>query len=99
MLTGLVAALVLMAPSVMASDISGRWHGSAELKTPDSDPATILVHADFKHHGKALTGTIGKEDVGQWPIDKGKVEDGQVTPNSRRRKVTNRASTPCDSRW
>ena len=49
------------------------------MKTPDGDLAIILIHADFKHHGKALTGTIGKEAVGQWPIDKGKVADGQVT--------------------
>jgi hypothetical protein len=67
-----------MAPLVGAADVSGKWSGSAELKTPDGDSQTIPVHAEFKQQGKAVTGAIGKEAADQWPIAKGKIEDGKI---------------------
>jgi hypothetical protein len=73
-----VLTLLLLAPFVRAADISGNWSGSAELKPPDGDSQVIPIHAEFKQQGKSLTGTIGKQGVGQWPIDKGRIEDGKI---------------------
>jgi hypothetical protein len=67
-----------MAPLVRAADVSGKWSGSAELKTPDGDSQTIPVHAEFKQQDKAVTGAIGKEEAQHWPITKGKIEDGKI---------------------
>lgn len=73
-----VLTLLLLAPFVRAADFSGNWSGSAELKPPDGDSQVVPIHAEFKQQGKSLTGTIGKQGVGQWPIDKGRIEDGKI---------------------
>jgi hypothetical protein len=71
--------MLLTGPLASASDITGDWSGSAELKSPDGQAMVLDVHATFKQANGAVTGTIGKEEDDQYPIDNGKIEDNKIT--------------------
>jgi hypothetical protein len=43
-----------------ASDISGKWSGSAVVKTPDGETITYEIQAQFLQKGEAVSGTIGR---------------------------------------
>ena len=77
----LLAALFLtLAPvAVSATDLSGKWSGSMDLKTPDGQAVSMPVTAEFKQDGKTLTGTVGKASDEQFNVDKGTVEDKKVS--------------------
>jgi hypothetical protein len=77
-LMGAALALLLITPFVRAADVTGKWSGSAELKTPDGDAQVLPVQAEFKRQDKSLSGSIGKAGDQQWPIAKGKIEDGKI---------------------
>jgi hypothetical protein len=74
-----VLALLLTAPFARAADISGKWSGTAELKPPDGDAQVVAVKAEFKQTDRTLAGSTGKAGEEQWPIAKGKVEDGKIS--------------------
>ncbi len=78
LLTGPILTLLLIAPFARAADVSGKWNGTAELKTPDGEAVTLPVHAELKQQGRAVTGTIGKEVEQHFPIANGKIEDGKI---------------------
>jgi hypothetical protein len=73
-----VAAFVLSAGIVMA-DVSGKWRGSAEFKTPDGESMAVPTSAEFKQQDKSLSGTTGKEGEEQYPIEKGQIDGDKLT--------------------
>ena len=76
----LVSLFLLMAPlTVAAGDISGKWTGTMDLKTPDGQVQSMPVTAEFRQDGKSVTGTAGREGQEQLPIEKGTIDDKKFT--------------------
>ncbi len=62
-----------------ASDITGMWDGSMELKSPDGETLKWEIYTEFKQAGNAVTGTAGPNVLQQYDIEKGVIEANQVT--------------------
>lgn len=76
----LMSLLLLIAPlTVSAGDLSGKWTGAMELKTPDGQAQSMPVRAEFKQDGKSVTGTAGREGDEQLTIEKGTIENNKFT--------------------
>lgn len=77
----LLAVAVLAAGSglVMGADISGKWAGSVEFKTPDGDTDSGGAYAVLKQNGQEVTGTAGPEEEQQFAIENGKLEGKKLT--------------------
>ena len=73
-----VTALLLLTAYAKA-DVSGKWSGSAELKTPDGDSQVVRVSAEFKQQDQSVNGTTGKEGEEQYPIEKGTLEGSKLS--------------------
>ena len=75
----LVLFMLLMTPFLMAADVSGRWSGSLEIKTPDGQTQSIPAYAEFKQNGDSVTGAVWKESDDQFRIEKGRIENDRIT--------------------
>jgi hypothetical protein len=73
----LVSLLLMAAWTLSASDLTGKWAGTVELKQ-DGDAQTIPVVMIVKQDGNKLTGTAGTEDD-QHTIQKGIVDGDTIT--------------------
>jgi len=73
-----MAAFFLLAAFAKA-DVSGKWRGSAEFKTPDGESMVVPISAEFKQQDKSLSGTTGKEGEEQYPIEKGQIDSGKLS--------------------
>jgi hypothetical protein len=73
-----MAAFFVMA-CLAKADVSGKWSGSAELKTPEGESQVLPVSAEFKQQDKLVNGTIGKEGEEQYPIEKGAIESSKLS--------------------
>lgn len=71
--------LLLWAPLASAADVSGKWTGSLEFKSPEGDAQSIPAHADFKQQDKSITGSVWKEAERQFRIENGKIEGNSIT--------------------
>lgn len=54
--------VVAAAASARASDISGKWTGTVEIKPPDSETVTQPFWAKFRQSAQEVTGTAGGGD-------------------------------------
>jgi len=76
----LMSVFLLLAPLAgSAADVSGKWTGSMDIKTPDGQAQSMPVRAELKQDGKSVTGTAGREGEEQYPIQKGTIEDKKFT--------------------
>ena len=73
-----VAAFFLLAGFAQA-DVSGKWNGSAEVKTPDGESMVVRISAEFRQQDKSLSGTTGKQGEEQYPIEKGQIDGGKLS--------------------
>jgi hypothetical protein len=73
-----MAAFFLLAAFARA-DVSGKWRGSAEIKTPDGESLVVPISADFTQQDKSVTGSTGKEGEAQYPIEKGQVDGAKLS--------------------
>ncbi|MEX2263629.1 MAG: hypothetical protein WD696_16860 [Bryobacteraceae bacterium] len=74
-----ILLLTFAAVSLIAADATGRWAGTLTVPTSDGSdkpgPALLVL----KQEGAQLTGTAGPDANEQHPIEKGKVENGNLT--------------------
>jgi hypothetical protein len=73
----LLTLLLAAAWTLSASDLTGKWSGTVDMKQ-DGDAQTIPVVMIVKQDGNKLTGTAGPEDD-QHTIQKGLVDGDTVT--------------------
>ncbi len=73
----LLAALALALP-VSAADVTGKWTGTVEFKTPDGGTDTGGAVCNITQKGNAITGTAGPEEE-QFPIRNGKISGDKIT--------------------
>jgi hypothetical protein len=62
-----------------AADLTGKWTGTAGLKSPDGQEFMQPVVANFKQIGADVTGTAGYNENDILPIEKGKIEENKFT--------------------
>jgi hypothetical protein len=70
-----IVLLILVATSVWAADLTGKWTGSMVLNEGRTDPANVHL----KQNGQALTGTMGPSDEKQFPLTSARIDGDQVT--------------------
>jgi hypothetical protein len=73
----LVSLLLLAAWTLSASDLTGKWSGTVDMKQ-DGEAQTIPVIMIVKQDGNKLTGTAGPEED-QHAIRKGLVDGDTIT--------------------
>lgn len=71
--------LLLWGPLASAADVSGRWTGSLEFKSPEGDAQSIPAHAEFKQQDGAISGSVWKDATRQFRIENGKIEGNSIT--------------------
>jgi hypothetical protein len=74
----LMLGLVLMAASLMAADVTGKWTGTLVEKGEQGErsfPALLVL----KQAGTALTGTAGPNEGERYDISKAVVDGDQIT--------------------
>ncbi|HVN06310.1 MAG TPA: hypothetical protein VMT86_17935 [Bryobacteraceae bacterium] len=73
--------LLILAASLMAADVSGKWTGNVEVADP-SGGSTInaAVRAELRQQGDAVSGTIGRqEDQEAESIQNAKLDGSRLT--------------------
>lgn len=70
---------IVITPLVSAADVSGKWSGSLEIKTPDGQAMSFPAFADFKQQGTSLSGNVWKDAEDKFVIKKGKVTGDRIT--------------------
>ena len=60
---------------IMPADLSGRWSGTADLRTEDGKTNTQAIRANFVQTKNALSGSIGPSEDVQFMIEHG-LRDG-----------------------
>jgi hypothetical protein len=72
--------LLLLVPlAAAATDISGKWSGSMDRKTPDGKVDSTPVIAEFKLDGVRVTGTAGVPGFDPSPVGNGMLRGDQLT--------------------
>ena len=75
----LLAFLLMLAPLVFAAaDVSGKWIGTMDLKSPDGSMNSTPVTAEFKQTGATVTGTAGLAGQDQFTVEKGALDGNQL---------------------
>jgi hypothetical protein len=75
-------ALVLtaaVAGIASAADVTGKWTGKVEFKTPDGNTDTGGALVIMKQSGEEITGTAGESDEHMAAIENGKIAGTKVT--------------------
>jgi hypothetical protein len=70
-----IVLLILVATSMWAADLTGKWTGSMVLNEGRTDPANVQL----KQNGNEVTGTMGPSDEKQFPLTSGRMDGDQVT--------------------
>ncbi|MGE5567411.1 MAG: hypothetical protein ACM3S5_00090 [Rhodospirillales bacterium] len=86
-LSASVLAAGLCIPAT-AANISGKWNGTVEIKTPDGGTDTGGAFAEFKQSGETISGEAGPSET-----HKGVIEGGKLVGN----KLVFQLSLPSDS--
>lgn len=75
----LISLFLMTGLTLFAADLSGKWSGKFDITTSegDSHPDTAVIQ--LKLDGSSVTGTAGPNEDEQWPIQKGKLENGKLT--------------------
>ncbi len=75
----LLPLFLLAAVAVEAADVSGKWSGTANVKSSDGQMRALTVFFIFKQEGIRLTGSGGQHEGDQVEIQNGRVEGDRVT--------------------
>lgn len=70
--------LLGLAAACAASDVSGKWTGTAEVKMPDGEVRTYPLHLEITRSGEQITGTIGREPEEKLPLEKARLEGNRL---------------------
>ena len=70
-----IVLLMLVATSVWAADVTGKWTGSMVLNAGRTDPANVHL----KQNGNEVTGTMGPSDEKQFPLSSARIDGDMVT--------------------
>lgn len=62
-----------------AADVTGKWTGKVEFKTPDGNTDTGSALVVMKQSGDEITGTAGESDEHMAAIENGKIAGNKVT--------------------
>lgn len=75
----LIACMLVigMAIPAAAADLTGKWTGKVEFKTPEE--ATDTAYAELKQSGTDITGVSGRNETEQGPIEKAKLVGNKLT--------------------
>jgi hypothetical protein len=86
-----LAGFLLLALSLVAAEVSGRWSGSAAVPSPDG-PRNQPVYLVIRTDGSTATGTIGESESENRSIENGRFTGDTLTfevpTDSGRYKVT-----------
>lgn len=69
----LIVLFALFAVAAFAADLTGTWAGNLDL-TIDGDQQSSTAKIVLKQDGEKVTGTAGREDEGQAPIQNATVD-------------------------
>jgi hypothetical protein len=70
-----IAALVLVTISALATDLTGNWSGGFQV---DGGDHNVNQRFTLRQQGKSLSGSGGPDASEQYPIEKGSVEGSQI---------------------
>lgn len=73
------ALSILLAFPLAAADITGKWTGNVEFKTPDGPTDGGSAYAEFRQNGEEITGFAGQDEGSRGPIEKGKLDGNKLT--------------------
>ncbi|HWR50539.1 MAG TPA: hypothetical protein VN428_05505, partial [Bryobacteraceae bacterium] len=68
--------ILFLTGALFGADLTGRWTGMVEYKTPDGEPRSGGAFVMLKHDGDAITGKAGPTEDEAQPISNAKF-DGQ----------------------
>jgi len=74
----LAAAVLFLAGTVSAADLTGKWSGSVIAKTPDGETNQETAWMALTQSGNVVTGTAGPSSDKQSPITGGKIDGDQL---------------------
>jgi hypothetical protein len=69
------AIVMLLAVTVMAADLTGKWSGTFKVDGGDHTVPQLFI---LKQQGKTLTGSGGPNAGEQYPIENGRVEGSDI---------------------
>ena len=70
-----IAVVLLLAVSAMAGDLTGKWSGAFKVDGGDHNVPQLFL---LKQQGKTLTGSGGPNAGEQYPIEKGRIDGGEI---------------------
>jgi hypothetical protein len=70
-----VTAVLLLAASAMAGDLTGKWSGTFKVDGGDHSVPQLFI---LKQQGKTLTGSGGPNAGEQYPLENGRIDGGEV---------------------
>jgi hypothetical protein len=71
--------MILIALPLAAADLTGKWNGSAELKTSDGTSDAGSAYAELRQKGQEVTGSAGYDESRVAPIEKVKLDGKKLT--------------------
>jgi hypothetical protein len=78
-LKALGCLLFTLTLTLSAADVTGKWSGNGELKSPDGTTDGGPVYMDLKQNGQEVTGTVSTGEDRQWAIQKGRLEGQKLS--------------------
>src|SRR5271169_772219 len=70
-----MAAVMLLAVSAMAGNLTGKWSGSFKVEGGDHNVPQLFI---LKQGGKSLTGSGGPNAGEQYPIENGRIDGNEI---------------------
>lgn len=70
-----MAAVLLLAVSAMAGDLTGKWSGAFKVDGGDHNVPQLFL---LKQQGKTLTGSGGPNAGEQYPIENGRIDGEEI---------------------
>lgn len=74
----LLACLFLLALTLSAADVTGKWSGSFETADASGQTRTSPALFTLKQTGSQITGTVGPNEGEQTAISKGTIEGDKI---------------------
>ncbi len=71
--------LLLLAATAFAGDLTGKWAGTLEMKTPDGETRTSDAVMELKQSGDQITGQAGPNEQEMFPIENAKLDGKRLT--------------------
>ena len=81
----LITALILLASSAFAADLTGTWQVAITASRPNGTVETDKGIAVLKQNGDQITGTMGPDESRQTPIAEGTIKDNKVVLKMQQR--------------